>query len=120
MGRIAAGALVTVAMAEETSQKRARKYDDRIHRVTTLIDRLIERGIVPRSVELDGVRVDVAAYDQGQARPTVPVTVPESPPASGEVRRVGGLEPPTVEDRPVSHRQRAREDLRKRIAEAQS
>lgn len=48
-----------------TSQEQA---DDRIVTLTAVLDLLRTRGIVPSSVEIDGLRIGVAAYDDPDRR----------------------------------------------------
>lgn len=95
-----------------------RSYDDRPGRVKRLISDMLELGIVPAAVELDGLVVRIATYQRpsaGPSSPRSPTVTPSSDRPDRLSRESLALE---TQDRIVrSYRVAARESLARRIRE---
>jgi hypothetical protein len=85
-------------------------YDSRATKARNLIAELLRMGVVPSTVEIDGLRIEVGSY--AEPRPEGPKHVPGVL-AMDEIART------TAASNVRSYRQRAREDLRNRIRESE-
>lgn len=93
-----------------------RSYDDRPGRVKRLISDMLELGIVPAAVELDGLVVRIATYQRPSAATS---SASATAPVAGPVATFDRHDPRVDhQDRLVrSYRVAARESLARRIRE---
>lgn len=92
--------------------RQKRDYDTRAHRLRALVTELLRIGIVPRVIEVDGLHVEVAAYnppEQQRPRASNPGVLGQE-----DERRTHSAAAPR------SYRRQAAEELRRRIKESDS
>ena len=90
-----------------TNQDSKRKYDDRSAKAKKLIAELMKMGIMPESIEVDGLKIKIMAY--------------KSSSISDSSNDSSGLESATILQLPKfkSHRARAREEFAEKIRNEQ-